>query len=172
LNLTHPLVAAVLRAHADAALNNRPVSSTVFADAAKGSGDFGKACIAALATLGGEHAPITEARRLLYSPRRAVAEMLENSERIPGWGNAFYRYRRDPAWDDVANIMQQEHPQHAIRIDTITEELRLCGKHLFPNAAAYTAAAAHITGMPWGSETALLLAGRLPAWVEIWSQRA
>lgn len=171
MNLDHPLVPLVLRAHAAAALDNRPVSSTVFADAAKGSGDFGKACIAALATLGGEHAPITAARRFLYNPRRTVYEMLESGERVPGWGNAFYRYRPDPAWDAVALRLKVQHPQHHIRIDTISKELLACGKHLFPNAAAYTAVVAHIIDLPLGAEAALLLLGRVPAWVELWGRR-
>ena len=170
-NWSHPLISVCLVAHATAASTNNPVSSQVFSAAAGGSGDFGKACIAAIATLGGEHAPIAEARRAIYG-QLDVYEALADGRRIPGWGNSFYRYRSDPAWDKVAKLLQMQYNEHYMLIERITGELHSVGKMLYPNAAAYTAVCSEIAGVPHGAEQAVLLIGRLPAWADLWEQRA
>lgn len=162
IDLEAPLVRAVLDAHATAARDNQNVSRVACEIAKAGSGDLVKGVIAALATLGQAHGPIAQAREVIF--RGDPAALLDDGERVPGWGNSFFRDRVDPAWHRVEQLIRADHPAEATDLDEITSLLHKRGKRIWPNAAAFTAVAAEVSGMPPGTEAALFIAGRLPVW--------
>ena len=161
------LISAVLLAHRTAALENENVSSVALSLAASVKTPFPQSVAAALLTLGGPvHGPTAECREMIYGWKAEdMFEALNDGQRLPGWGNAFWKAETDPAWKEVEELLRESYPEHAARLDNITELIsEVRGKKLFPNAAAYTAVTAHIIGLPLGLEIMLLILGRLPAW--------
>lgn len=164
LNLT-------LMAHTQAAKENTGnVSSHVLQQAAHAGKEFPESMAAAILTLGMVHAPITQARGVLFSMENdAIREALWDGARLPGFGNSFHKDGVDPAWQPVDEFLEQTFPEIHERIWDVSDIIsNVKSKKVYPNAAAYTAAAAHLTKQPFGTEHAILLMGRVPAWVEQW----
>ncbi len=156
------LLAVVLDAHDRSAWQNANLSSLAIQLGREGAGDFGKAVACALMTLGVRHGPVTAARRAIYHGERTGG-------RIPGWGNSFHKHEIDPAWQTCADYLKAHYPIHHDALAKVTLELEERGKRLHPNAAAFTAAAAQILGIPEGVELVLFLMGRLPTWALLFS---
>jgi citrate synthase len=155
------LLSELEAAHFRAALSNENTSSAVAVATYKASGDMGKAIAAASLAQGGLHAPITQARALLDCGESfgvTVEEILRRGERVPGYGNSFYKDRIDPAFQAVFDMLPA----------TLWAELDVgAPRNLFPNAALITAAAAKAAGIPAGVEPAIFIYCRTPAWVQL-----
>jgi citrate synthase len=160
--LRTPLAQLVMEAHRKSALANPNASKQAVMLAAAGSYSIEGGIVAGIATLGGAHGPVLLARRAIYSTDE-VNNLVLKRERVPGWGNSFYPHG-DPAWVPVRNYLAEHHPGHIARLDNLTGVI---GKRIQPNAAAYTAVAAEVLEMPYGTELLLFLMGRLPAWVAL-----
>jgi len=132
-------------------------STMALQQAAFGSGKLANGIIAALACLGETHGPIEEAYEVLKSN-----EVREGT--IPGWGNSFIRGEVDPAFLKVDQFIESTHPRLHSRLREITDTLHARGKQVFPNPAAYTAAAAIILGMPQNLAPLLFIQARTQAW--------
>jgi citrate synthase len=90
--------------------------------------------------------------------------------KIPGWGNSFYPNTLDPAWRNMDALIRAEHSKEAKRLDEITDLIRSVKRRvIFPNAAAYTAIVAELLELEMGVEAVLFIAGRLPAWAELYN---
>lgn len=163
---------AVLEAHSKAALDNQNQSSVAVQLAAAAGVPFHQAVAAALATLGGLHGPVTQARRVIfYRHRDEIVRAIESGLRIPGWGNSFHKDGTDPAWLEVEQVLSVEHPEHWQQLHRITLMLKKYGGVvLYPNAAAFTAVAAEVLGSPLGTELSLFLVGRVGAWAELYAR--
>ncbi len=158
LNLT-------LEAHSQSAMRDN-VSSVVLAQTAQGSGDLTKAITAALATLGGRHAPLTETHQFLTTVTKD--DIIDPEfERFPGWGNSFVKGKPDELWKDVDAQLGEVAPELYAKIAYITTALHDSGKHVFPNPSAYTAAVGIALSMPPRLLPWLFIQGRLSAWTAL-----
>ncbi len=161
----------MMKAHADAAANNDNLSSGTIKQMAIVQKSFLESMVAGLLTLGGTHAPIEQARQVLfYTDNEDIIAHIEAGFLLPGFGNAFYKDQIDPAWVDVEAKLKADFTSYAERIEEVTQILSEAkGKTIYPNAAAFTAAVAEILQMPIGTELSLLIQGRLFVWVDQWA---
>lgn len=166
------LMATVAACHREAAIRNMPASSAALVNVASCGGGFSKSVAAALLTLGEMHGPIDEAREVIYrTPLDEIATRIHRGDKIPGWGNAFYRDQLDPAWIPALELVSNEWPDHMMRLAEVTEVVRRETKaNLFPNASAFSAVAAEVVGVPLGTALMLAIVGRLPAWAMLHAQ--
>lgn len=162
------LLQCVADAHAASALREN-VSSQVMRVAAAGSGSFSQALCAGLSTLGDRHAPITQTCYLLAGDRPAVqaSALLRAVDKVPGWGNSFFRGEPDPLWQEVDEELQAGFPDWHAKLLAVTATLHWAGKRLFPNPSAYTAATALAVGLPPACASYLFIAARLDSWAAI-----
>jgi citrate synthase len=160
------VMAVLMRAHFTAAIENDNVSSTMVRTVAAVGKPLGDAFAAALMTLGEVHGPITQARALLFNgDDDLIRTDLERGLKVPGFGNAFFKEGIDPAWHDMDKMVYELDPKTGARLDVVSDMICAAkGKRIYPNAASYTAIAAHWMEFPWHTELALLVMGRLPAW--------
>jgi len=161
------LLDACLKAHHESALRGN-CSHHALVMSAVGSGDYFKSIAAALLTLGGTHAPLTQTYDLLAAPNalELVEQAIHDKRRVPGWGNTFYKGTPDPAWIECAVKLAEDAPVLTATIDSITKYLHICGKNIYPNPSCYTAAVALTLGIPRAAVGVILLQGRLRAWTE------
>jgi hypothetical protein len=140
-------------------------STVVFKAAYEANGnDFPKACVAALSTFGGKHAPIKDAEtviRLIISGNAdALNEKFKSGVMIPGLGNSFTKL--DPTIDlMVFTLSQIESIAYAKAvIESIGKP-----KNLYVNLAFCTAAVNVIHDSDDG--TVAMVMGRMEAWGDI-----
>jgi citrate synthase len=169
----HQLLLAIVDAH-DATARRGNLSATAVAYAAQGSGRYVQAIAAALMTLGDKHGPIEEVYKFLasngpLSPK--LPDYIATGKYLPGWGNAFVRGHSDPAFAQVEALLDEHWPEISLKLDTVTAHFLGAGKRLYPNPAAYTAAAAIALGLPGDAAGYLFIAGRLSAWSETYHQQ-
>lgn len=133
---------------------------------AAGSGSYAQALAAGLMTLGAVHGPIVEAGLVIDAPDPAAfaAMILRHGQKVPGWGNSFYKGVPDPLWFEVDRLLWIDFPALASQLSAVTQMLHSAGRPLYPNPAAYTAAAARALGCPLRCAPYLFIAGRLDAW--------
>lgn len=162
------LLAAVRRAHI-ASVQRANTSRAVFLSTINGSGNYVNGLIAALATLGGNHAPIAQTMWVLSQPDlpATIRELLAEGQRVPGWGNSFVRGEPDDLWTEVDALLAKEFTPLHLQLVAGTTTLHTAGKLLFPNPSAYTAAAALLVGLrpdvaPW-----LFVSARLDGWTQL-----
>lgn len=162
------LLASVLAAHSASAWRAN-ASSTAAQTAAAGSGDFSKALIAALATLGWRHAPLEDCCAFLDQPdpAGAVQDWLASGRLVPGWGNAFEKGHHDPLWLDVRTTLANDFAGALAKLDAVTAALHAAGLTIYPNPGGYTALAAGLLGLPAPVAAWLFVAGRFGGWSEI-----
>lgn len=165
------LLRAILSAHDAVALRGN-ISGNAVAAAAQGSGRYVQAMAAALMTLGDKHGPLEEAHRFLSSKAIgsvALEKYIAGGHFVPGWGNAFVKNQADPAFEQVEELLEAHWPQIAERLRTVTTELHLGGKRLYPNPGAYTASVALALGIPGSCAAYLFVLGRLDAWSHLFN---
>lgn len=159
------LLQAVFDAHDTAARNNENASSGAAMNAFIGSGMLANAIASAVMTLGHRHGPITQARFVYEQIDEAsLKSAVENRVRVAGFGNSFFKDSIDPAWNQVAEIIERQFPHAHARINQLRTWLSECGKSLFPNAAMYTAVVCSELDMVHGSEAAIFVIARTAAW--------
>lgn len=163
------LLALMNRAHDESARRGN-ISSVVLGNTAIGSGSYTNAVAAALLTLGGVHGPLQQTQELLEREDAAdVAErMLVAGKKVPGWGNAFVKFKFDPAWAPVDLFLKEHFPVLRQRLYDITMMFHKNGKHIYPNPSAYTAVTAIVLGVPARACASLFIAARLKAWTDIY----
>jgi citrate synthase len=157
------LLQLTLDAHAASAQRDN-ISSVVLVNTAIGSGELTKALSAALATLGGAHAPLEQTHAVL------TLEPLGHNggeHPIPGWGNSFVKGAPDPIWKDVDAQLGEVAPEVYTSIVRITSQLHDAGKLVWPNPSAYTAAVGIALGLPAPLLSWLFIQGRLAVWTLI-----
>lgn len=168
MNKQQQLLAAVLKAHRQSAQRDN-ASSVILRQVFGLTLDFGKALTAALATLGGVHAPLLQTFGFLSGTKEDVEarakELITRGMLVPGWGNSFYRGRRDPLWIEVDDLLHAEFPELGEKLDAVTALLQ--HKGVFPNPSAYTVCCAMALGLPAPQAICLFIRGRLDGWEEI-----
>jgi hypothetical protein len=146
-------------------------SSIAFDQAAAGSGSFTNAVISALATTGGLHAPLIQAREWIFkcSPNQ-IRDALNAGLHIPGWGNSFCKNFDVDLLGHIDHFLathsKDEYVDAKRYLNEITNQLHRAKILVHPNLAAYTAITAELIGLPRGLEPLLLIYGRLPAWAK------
>ena len=159
---------AVLKAHDTAARNNANVSSAAYQNTLLGSGRIENAIVSGLLSIGGGHAPFEAARRVFECYQKVDVEVTANlGQKIPGFGNSFFKNRYDPAWLPVVNLVREKFPTKNERILQLTQWVfETTHRQILPNAALYTAAFCVECQIPRGKESLIFLLARLPAWVQ------
>lgn len=134
-----------------------------------GSGNYERAVAAAILSLGGAHAPIAETIQFLtcQDPERVVMAGVPAGGMVPGFGNSFEKGHPDPIWEPVRKILEDSFTLLHGRLMDIQNALHGLGKVVYPNASAFTACAAIVTGIPAHLASYLVLKGRLDAWTDI-----
>ncbi|MEI6871477.1 MAG: hypothetical protein WCL08_04275 [Verrucomicrobiota bacterium] len=153
---------ALYSAHYEAAYREN-ASTLAVQISAESTQDFVKACMAALATIGKNHAPIVEIYEFLMTGKKT-------GDKIPGWGSSFHKGKNDPHFIPVRFLLESINKELFNRINEITAELHLAGKNIYPNPGCWTAAAAITFGMPKEISPILFLRPRMDAWAIIFSQ--
>ncbi len=166
------LLDTLVQCHQRAALTNQNASSVSLQLAAASGVDFAKAVSAALAVLGDKHGPATQARELIYhADDEEVREMVEDGEKVPGWGHSFFKTSIDPSFAPFAHLIREGHTEHHEHLERVSRLIfKSSGRAIYPNAAAYTAVCAEILGLAPGTELMLFVGGRLPAWASLFAQ--
>lgn len=163
------LLSALLEAHHAIALRGAPAVTL----AAQGSGIYQQAVAAALMTLGDKSGPVEEAYRFLGSKAIGTTKLQQyvaNGGRVPGWGSQQIKAKPDPAWDATEALLEAHWPQIHKKLEDVTAAFHACGKRLYPNAAAYSAAVTEALGIPGDSVAYLWVLGRIGAWSAIFNR--
>ena len=162
------LVWLVALAHRNSADENANVSTNAYVSSVLLTDNPMMGIVAACATLGGMHAPISKAR-LVYeifddSLIHTYSEC--TSLKVAGFGNSFYKDGIDPKWQDVDDYITGNFPKVAKRIQDLTLLMHKYGMVLYPNAALYTGAMCSLLEFKKGTEESFVVLTRLPCWVE------
>jgi citrate synthase len=161
------LLGLLAESHYRAALDNANTSSAVAVAVYAASGRLCNAIAAASLAQGGLHAPIAQARALFKfrDPVAAAMYLRDTGQRVPGFGNSFYKDRIDPAF----SLLFQSLPaaQKVLIAEINTEVL----PKLFPNAAIITAAVCEVADIPNGAESTIFVHCRTPAWTKLCLQQ-
>ena len=157
-------------AHKNSALENDNISSRFIKEMAIIGKSYTEAIAVAILSLGEVHAPVYDARQVLFhTPDAAIKMALEDGLKIPGFGNSFYKESIDPAWDDFVVELNKEWPEYASRLNEVTEIINTYKQlKLYPNPAAFTAIVAEILNMEPGTEISLFILARIFAWNQQW----
>lgn len=155
----HQLLTLCIEAH-HASANRDNISSVAVCQSAHGSGNYEKSIMAALASIGGTHAPLIETWKMLMT-----ANEVDSTKIVPGWGNSFVKDGPDPLWSKVHDILKA-FPVGSV-IESVTNSLHLAGKKVYPNPSCYTAATGITLGMPKEILAWIFVTGRLNAWTEL-----
>lgn len=152
-------------AHYVAAMKNENTSSQIAVATYVASGDINSAIAAASLAQGALHAPISQARALLDAsdPMLAACAIADRGERVPGYGNSFYKSAIDPAFAPAFSALPEETRVHLFDIISAAKPMY----DLAPNAAIITAAVMKHCGVPPGMEPAVFTFCRIPAWVRL-----
>jgi len=190
------LMLMLQEAHYQAAMKNSSISQSVFINAMTGSGNAVSSVAAALLSIGGKHAPITETRESLQMMLSDVDQFtsywnhaVKLGGKINGLGNSFFKDRIDPAFSPVNDFLRQVHHDNDLGLtyvdsyaeiaNTIIKNRRESDKDssgelikeeyvpLYPNAALITAAITEFLGGVPNFENWFFIAGRSRAFLEM-----
>lgn len=162
------LLRAVLMAHRHSTERDN-VSTVTVINAFCGSRSFPQAVAAALCTLGEQHGPVEAVYSLLFESdcvRDAVEHKLFRREKVPGFGNSFFKGVPDPLWVGVDDFLNEYFPEVAGALEEAKQAMWDNGKNVFPNPASFTACAAKALEMPRHVAPWLFIAGRLDGWAK------
>lgn len=161
------LLDRLYEAHAQSAFREN-CSTQALCVAAAGSRSLPQSLIAALSTLGERHAPLVATYELLSDsdPVGIASFMLANGQKVPGWGNSFYK-GPDPLWVPVMQVLDEHFIHMAAKLTSISAVFYSRGKPLQPNPSAFTAATAIILGMPKELSPWLFISARLTPWCHL-----
>ena len=169
------LLDLVMTAHANSAKNQNNISSTYFISTLLTTDNMASAIASAVLTTGKYHAPITQARNVFTKwSYQDIAKAIERGEKVPGFGNSFYKDDIDPAWFPVRDYLRTFMPALHAHLDSLTlavntERQKHSNKTnpIFPNPAMYSAIVTELFGWEEGSELSLFVLARLPSWVSL-----
>lgn len=165
------LFKAMTKAHVVCTFRDNP-SSVLVKVVAESAGDYPKALIAALSSLGGKHAPIEAIGGVLSdeNPVALAAAFLATGDKVPGWGSSFVKEQYDPDWLEVHSILQDHFPKLLKTIHSVTDYLHSRGKKVYPNPGCYTAATAIALALPPKLAPWLFVQARLTAWAQLFAE--
>lgn len=127
---------------------------------------------AGLLSMGGKHAPITEAQR--YFQSFMDGELHDLPKIVPGFGSAWYKKQRDPAIETFFNNVADANERAADIVDRCDKYLEIVRKHtekdIYPNAAMATAVANITLKRDAVLGMGLVIQGRIAAWEVIYSE--
>jgi len=155
----------VAAAHYGSAMNNKNASSAAVVNSFFASRSFPQALSSAILAVGSHHAPIDQARVAFRELSKEGAEYwLNQGQKIPGFGNSFFKDGIDPQWQPVLDYLTECFPEKVSRINEIKSWI---GKPIYPNPALFTAIACDLATVPIGYEAAVFALMRIPAWVSL-----
>jgi len=159
--------------HQSAAIGNENVSSVAVRLSASVDCPFQASVASAILTLGDIHGPTAMTRWMLYSAEPDVLDQfIKTAHRVPGWGNSFHKAGIDPLFVPIAELIQEEYPDHYTNLGNVGDLIeKHRGKRLMPNAASFTAICSQILGMDEGTEISLVIAMRIPSWAALWTEQ-
>lgn len=162
------LLRLVVIAHQTAATDNQNASTVAFVNAYGASGSIENGIASAVLTIGNLHAPIFDAR-IVYETWHAndFAQRISSGLRVPGFGNSFFKDRIDPAWEPVDSFIRERFPDIRSRIRNITQIMSDNNRAILPNAAMYSAAVCSELKFTYGTESAIFIMSRIPAWLSL-----
>lgn len=168
---------AVMQAHHESAMRQN-MSHGAAVNAFVGSGSYAAAMASAILTTGGMHAPIAETMDVVNFALHAeegeirgfVHAEIESGGRIKGWGNSFIKGAEDDLWLGFQDVLKETFPVIYTAIRSLTVALHACGKNIYPNPSAFTAATALALGIPPVVAPFIFFQGRLAAWTQIVNQ--
>ena len=144
------LIEAVLKGH-DKASQRDNVSSVLIKILSSTGKNFFDSIVPAILSFGNLHGPIEQTYKLLIKDKKELDNLinraLKNNKKIPGWGSGFVKGKED-------------------KIQFISEKLK--SKHIFPNAACYTASCCIVENIPVEVSTSLVIKGRIDGWIDIY----
>jgi citrate synthase len=159
------LLSLFMQAHAETANANANASSYACRNASLVTGRLENGLASAIMSLGGHHAPLTEARHVYKNWVKADVDFaMNNKVFIPGFGNSFFKGSVDPSWQVVDSYLYTWYPEQYARISQLKEWIAQNNRTLYPNAAMYSAVVCEILNVAPGTEVALLILARLPVW--------
>lgn len=176
------LLGALEEAHYNAAINNKGnISATAAMVVYQGSLDPMKAVAAGILSIGGTHAPVLAARELYkmwekdqVTMRRIIRNMVSSGQRIPGFGNSYFKEGIDPTFQEAYNkYAEVAGPENTITelaryVNFVVEEVKGKQDHdLHPNAAIITAGICEITHRKPLYEIYAFISGRSQAWLQM-----
>lgn len=157
----------ICHSHYRASLDNECVSSTAVRCSKIGGAAMTAQFIAGLTTVGSRHAPVIEAREILFgTDDKEWLTMFNLGCAIPGFGNQFYRDKIDPSFQPAFDALP-EATRSRLNFIAATIRERKGNDTIFPNAASITAAVAHHLNLPKGAELLIFLIGRGAGWLTI-----
>lgn len=160
------LIEALFDGHFEIATGINP-SFVALWNAFETHGDYFAALAAALASIGGKHAPIAEIAEFLENSAGApVLASAESNARIPGWGNSFEKGAPVKCMQPVDRLLVHVAPRLHQTIVSVTEALHGRGKRIYPNPGCYTAAVALALRCPPALAPFLFVQARLRPWTE------
>lgn len=162
------LLELVMFAHSQAAYDNPNASTAAAVNSYFGSKSISQAICSAILATGKVHGPVTDARMLLdsVSPTQFASDLLNSNQKVPGFGNSFYKNSQDPAWAFVEETVRSEFESANQIINSLSLLLMVHKKAHIPNAAMWTAVAASECGFPVGTEPSIFIVARIGSWVK------
>ena len=175
------LLGLLEEAHYNAAIRNKGnISATAAMVVYQGSLDPIKAVAAGLLSIGGTHAPVVAARELIsnwrrdeVTTRRIVTNMIAAGQKIPGFGNSYYKEGVDPsfqeAYDKYREYAGEDNPIRNIErfLNNHLQAQNGFQGHLYPNAAIITSGICDFLKMQPLYEIYSFIAGRSQAWLQL-----
>lgn len=183
-SIMEDLLQKLYDAHSNAAgLNAGNISSSTAMIVYDGSRNPIQALSAAILSIGGKHAPVTQCRNLIAawdrdnnSVRNELTAIIQSGNKVPGLGNSFFKDSIDPSFQAVYEC----YVQHAGKDNPIDRIVGACnyvlsevkGKEvkLYPNAALITAAVSQYLNMPIFYEISIFIEARMPVWLNMMSR--
>lgn len=144
--------------------NSNNASNETIRQASAASLSLSNTLAAAMLTTGGHHAPVIQARRIVFRTQPRY----EDGVIVPGFGNSFWKDRVDPVWLQVLDMILSGFPEETKKINDWSDVLRAAGKSFHPNAACMTAAVAEIVMWPEGLEPLLVIEPRIAEWAQLY----
>lgn len=157
----------ILQAHDGCAMRDN-ISTVTLRNTAIGNGTYTNAVAAALLTVGATHAPLLAAYQFIatFNPddMGEFAAHVEMGGKVPGWGSDFAKDGPDPVLTPIAECIGEHFTEIHTRITRVTDELHARSKMVYPNLAAYTAAAGMAIELPPPLLPWIFIQGRLASW--------
>ena len=163
------LIEAVLKGH-DKASQRDNVSSVLIKILSSTGKNFFDSIVPAILSFGNLHGPIEQTYKLLIKDKKELDNLinraLKNNKKIPGWGSGFVKGKEDQIWKECDDILKNNYGELYDKIQFISEKLK--SKHIFPNAACYTASCCIVENIPVEVSTSLVIKGRIEGWINIY----
>lgn len=175
-----PLRELLYEAHRQACLRDNASTQVLIAAYEMNGHQLIPAITAAIATIGGKHAPIKKTLDITINSYMDGPEWGQdlfdviyglNDEIIYGFGSSFFKGIEDPILEDIKKYLERNHAGYWNIIWEIRGRLKKVNKNLYPNLAFYTACVAHIEKVPYDFCESLVIEPRIPQWIEILKEK-